>query len=117
MSVSLHPEMTAATLNTFCKDAVAAGPIALGRRLAIMGNTYDKEIAVLEPLPIGTARPYLDRCGQRRVLYHDTEDRYWDILYTVATRTIISVEPWSGPQPPEEAEYYLNAAFCVGCSD
>lgn len=106
--------MTAATLNTFCRDVVSAGIVPLGRRLAIMGNTYDKEIAVLEPLSLGSARPYLERCGQCRVLYHDTEDRYWDILYTIATRTVISVELWTGPQPPEKKEYYLNAAFCVG---
>lgn len=115
--MSENPEMTTATLNIFCRNAVSAGPIALGRRLAIMGNTYDKEIAAIEPLPMGSARTYLERCGQRRVLFHDTEDRYWDILYTVATRTVISVELWTGPQPPEEADYYLNAAFCVGCSD
>lgn len=114
MSVSLHQEMTAESLNTFCRDAVAAGPIPLGMRLAISGNTFDKEMAACKPLPLGTARPYLERCGQCRVLYHDTDDRYWDILFTVPLRTIIAVEPWNGPQPPEKADYYLNTAFCMG---
>lgn len=107
-------KMATATLNTFCQDAVAAGPIPIGMRLAITGNTHDKEMAASSPLPMGTARTYLEKCGQCRVLFHDTEDRYWDILYTVATRKIISVELWTGPQPPEETDYYLNAAFCVG---
>lgn len=114
MSALLPCKMSTEILNTFCQGAVAAGPIRTGYRLVITANTYERELAATAPLPIGSARPYLERCGQRRVLFHDPEDRYWDILYTVATRSIIAVEPWTGPQPPEEPEYYLNAAFCVG---
>jgi hypothetical protein len=117
MSENPTSKMSTEVLNTFCRDAVAAGLIPIGMRLAITGNTRDKEMAAWTPLPMGTARPYLERCGQCRILFHDDADRYWDILYTVATRTVISVERWSGPQPPEEADYYLNAAFCVGVSD
>jgi hypothetical protein len=104
---------TKMALNIFCRDAIAGGPISSGTRLVIMGNTHDKEMAADTPLSIGTARIYLQRCGQRRVLYHDTADRYWDILYTVATQSILSVELWTGPTPSEESDYYLNAAFCV----
>ena len=91
----------ATSLDTFCKDAVARGPISSDRLLVIIGNTVEKENAAEEPLPLGEARVYLTRCGQQRVLFHDTEDRYWDILYRVATRELLSVQPWDGPTPPE----------------
>lgn len=100
----------ATALDTFCKDAVARGPISSGLLLVIMGNTEDKKAAAEAPLPLGEARVYLTRCGQQRVLFHDTEDRYWDILYRVATRELLSVQPWDGPQPPEPI---LDTAFCV----
>ena len=97
-------------LNTFCRNAIAAGPVSSGLLLVIMGNTDDKERATLNPLPLDHARVYLTRCGQQRVLFHDTEDRYWDILYRVATRELLSVQPWDGPSPPEPI---LDTAFCV----
>jgi hypothetical protein len=103
----------ATSLDTFCKDAVAGGPISSGRLLIITGNTADKEAAAEAPLPLGEARVYLSRCGQQRVLYHDTEDRYWDILYRVATRELISVQPWDGPALPCDPDPLLDTAFCV----
>lgn len=101
--------MDAATLNTFCKDAVAAGPFPSDFLLVISANTADKEAAAEEPLPPCSARPYLTRCGQERVLYHDADGRYWDILYRVAGCKLLSVQPWEGPTPPEP----LNTGFCV----
>jgi hypothetical protein len=102
-------KMDTSTLNTFCKDAVAAGPFPSDFLLVITANTADKDAAADIPLPIGVARPYLTRCGQERVLYHDVDGLYWDILYKVASRKLLSVQPWDGPTPPEP----LNTAFCV----
>lgn len=87
------------SLNTFCRDAIAAGPISSGFLLVISGNTTDKAAAAERPLPMDHARPYLTRCGQERVLYHDTDGRYWDILYRIASREILSVQHWEGPAP------------------
>lgn len=102
-------EQFSEALNTFCRDAVAAGPVSSGFLLVITGNTADKAAAAMRPLPMDHARTYLTRCGQQRVLFHDTEDRYWDILYRVATREVISVQPWDGPAPPEPI---LDTTFC-----
>ena len=102
------------SLNVFCKDAVSVakqhGPISSGLLLVIMANTAEKEAAVDESLPLGESRVYVHRCGQERVLYHDEEDHYWDILYTVAGRRILSVQPWDGPMPSEPI---LDTAFCI----
>ena len=88
-------------LDTFCRNAVAAGPLSSGVILVITGNTYDKGAAAMQPLPMGHARSYLTRCGQQRVLFRDSEGRYWDILYRISSRELISVQPWDGPTPPE----------------
>ena len=94
----------------FCRTAVETGPKSAGRAVVITANTLQKAIAAETPLPMDTARPYLIRCGYARILYHDTEDRYWDILMHLATKTLISIQPWDGPQPPESL---LDTAFCV----
>ena len=107
MSEFLTPEKmswsSSEELNTFCRNVVSVakqqGQISSGLRLVISGNNVDKEVAAERPLPMNHARPYLTRCGQERVLYHDTDGRYWDILYRIASREILSVQHWEGPEP------------------
>lgn len=96
MSDLLADNMT--TIAEFCRHAVSTtrhgGP---GRAVVISANTVQKAIAAETSLALGAARPYLNRCGYVLVLYHDTEDQYWDILYRVADRSIVYVKPWDGP--------------------
>lgn len=96
-------------LNAFCRNAIATGPVSSGLLLVIMGNTADKDAAMSSPPPLDTARVYLTRCGQERVLFHDAEGRFWDILYKVAERKLLSVQPWDGPEPSS----LLDTTFCV----
>ena len=98
------------TLNTFCRNAVLSGRFSSGHILVITANTADKEAVAELPLHMDNARVCIERCGQSLVLYHDTEDRYWQILYNVATRRLIHVHPWDGPIPPESM---LDTAFCL----
>ena len=96
MSDILIDNMT--SIAEFCRHAISTtrhgGP---GRAIVISANTVQKAIAAETPLALGAARPYLIRCGYALVLYHDVEDRYWDILYKVADRSIVYVKPWDGP--------------------
>lgn len=108
MSEILTDNMT--SIAEFCRHAISTtrhgGP---GRAIVISANTVQKAIAAETPLALGAARPYLSRCGYVMVLYHDTEDRYWDILYKVADRSIVYVKSWDGPAVPESL---LDTAFC-----